>query len=74
MYVQGIAEMIVVSPDGTRYAVGLHRRVDIYSIENAGVEYTIDMKVRRVVYDLKPSYKFRRSTEQCAPRAKCLEN
>ena len=46
VYVQGIAEMIVVSPDGTRYAVGLHRRVDIYSIENAGVEYTIDMKVR----------------------------
>ena len=44
--VQGIAEMIVVSPDGTRYAVGLHRRIDIYSIENAGVEYTIDLKVR----------------------------
>ena len=43
--VQGIAEMIVVSPDGTRYAVGLHRRIDIYSIENAGVEYTIDLKV-----------------------------
>ena len=38
--------MIVVSPDGTRYAVGLHRRIDIYSIENAGVEYTIDLKVR----------------------------
>ena len=46
IYVQGIAEMIVVSPDGTRYAVGLHRRIDIYSIENAGVEYTIDLKVR----------------------------
>ena len=49
MHVQGIAEMIVVSPDGTRYAVGLHRRVDIYSIENAGVEYTIDLKVSRLV-------------------------
>ena len=49
MYYQGIAEMIVVSPDGTRYAVGLHRRVDIYSIENAGVEYTIDLKVSRFV-------------------------
>ena len=47
---QGIAEMIVVSPDGTRYAVGLHRKVDIYSIENAGVEYTIDLKVSRLVY------------------------
>ena len=55
--------MIVVSPDGSRYAVGLHRRVDIYSIENAGVEYTIDMKVRRVLHEMKPSYKFRRSTE-----------
>ena len=38
--------MIVVSPDGARYAVGLHRRVDIYSIETAGVEYSIDLKVR----------------------------
>ena len=28
-----------------RYAVGVHRRVDIYSIESAGVEYSIDMKV-----------------------------
>jgi len=45
-HIKGIAEMIVVSPDGTRYAVGLHRRIDIYSIENAGVEYTIDLKSR----------------------------
>ena len=43
--IKGIAEMIVVSPDGTRYAVGLHRRIDIYSIETAGVEYSIDLKV-----------------------------
>ena len=28
-----------------RYAVGVHRRVDIYSIESAGIEYSIDMKV-----------------------------
>lgn len=44
--IKGIAEFLVVSPDGTRYAVGLHRRVDVYSIENAGVEYTIDLKAR----------------------------
>merc|ERR1712098_319500 len=37
---------ITVSPDGSRYAVGVHRRVDIYSIENAGVEYSIDLKAR----------------------------
>ena len=40
--------MIVVSPDGTRYAVGVHRRVDIYNIETAGIEYSIDMKVREL--------------------------
>ena len=43
--IKGIAEMIVVSPDGTRYAVGLHRKIDIYSMENAGIEYSIDLKV-----------------------------
>ena len=36
---------MTVSPDGSRYAVGVHRRVDIYSIESAGIEYTIDLKV-----------------------------
>ena len=35
-----------MSPDGARYAVGVHRRVDIYSIETAGIEYSIDIKVR----------------------------
>jgi len=44
--IKGIAEFLVVSPDGLRYAVGLHRKVDIYSIESAGIEYTIDLKVR----------------------------
>jgi len=44
--IKGIAELIVVSPDGSRYAVGLHRKVDIYSIETAGIEYTIDLKTR----------------------------
>eukprot|EP00092_Neocalanus_flemingeri_P008804 GFUD01009477.1.p1 GENE.GFUD01009477.1~~GFUD01009477.1.p1 ORF type:complete len:382 (+),score=87.60 GFUD01009477.1:57-1202(+) len=44
--IKGIAEFITVSPDGTRYAVGVHRRVDIYSIETAGVEYSIDIKAR----------------------------
>jgi len=44
--IKGIAEFITVSPDGSRYAVGVHRRVDVYSIENAGVEYSIDLKVR----------------------------
>jgi len=44
--IKGIAEMIVVSPDGSRYAVGLHRKVDIYSIETAGIEYTIELKTR----------------------------
>ena len=43
--VQGIAEFLTVSPDGSRYAVGVHRRVDIYSIDTAGVEYSIDIKV-----------------------------
>lgn len=43
---KGIAEFLTVAPDGTRYAVGLHRRVDVYSIESAGVEYTIDLKAR----------------------------
>ena len=42
---QGIAEFIAVSPDGLRYAVGIHRRIDIYSVETAGVEYTIQLKV-----------------------------
>jgi len=44
--IKGIAEFITVSPDGTRYAVGVHRRVDIYSIESAGIEYSIDMKCK----------------------------
>merc|ERR1712080_504683 len=44
--IKGIAEFLTVSPDGTRYAVGIHRRVDIYSIESAGVEYTIELKGR----------------------------
>ena len=43
--IKGIAELLVVSPDGSRYAVGLHRRVDIYNLENAAVEYSIDLKV-----------------------------
>lgn len=43
---KGIAEFLTVSPDGSRYAVGIHRRVDIYSIDSAGVEYTIELKVR----------------------------
>jgi len=44
--IKGIAELLVVSPDGCRYAVGLHRRIDIYSMENAAVEYSIDLKSR----------------------------
>jgi len=44
--IKGIAEFITVSPDGSRYAVGVHRRVDIYSIDTAGIEYTIDIKAR----------------------------
>jgi len=44
--IKGIAEFITVSPDGSRYAVGVHRRVDVYSIESAGVEYTIELKAR----------------------------
>jgi len=45
-YIHGIAELLVMSPDGSRYAVGLHRRVDIYNMENAAVEYSIDLKSR----------------------------
>jgi len=44
--IKGIAEFLTVSPDGSRYAVGVHRRVDIYSIDTAGVEYSIDIKAR----------------------------
>merc|ERR1712183_196168 len=44
--IHGIAELLVMSPDGSRYAVGLHRRVDIYNMENAAVEYSIDLKSR----------------------------
>merc|ERR1711970_405237 len=44
--IKGIAEFITVSPDGSRYAVGVHRRVDIYNIETAGIEYTIGIKAR----------------------------
>lgn len=43
---KGIAEFVEVSPDGTKFAVGLHRKVDIYSLDTAGVEYTIPLKVR----------------------------
>ena len=56
--IKGIAEMIVVSPDGTRYAVGLHRKIDIYSMENAGIEYSIDLKVIVILKSHEPSYKF----------------
>merc|ERR1712096_299941 len=44
--IKGIAEFLTVSPDGSRYAVGVHRRADIYSIDTAGVEYSIDIKAR----------------------------
>ena len=39
-----------------RYAVGVHRRVDIYSIESAGIEYSIDMKVNIAVLQYNLSY------------------
>jgi len=45
--IKGIAESISVSPDGSRHAVGMHRRVDIWSIDTAGVEDTIDIKVKQ---------------------------
>jgi len=44
--IKGIAESISVSPDGSRHAVGVHSRVDIYSMDTAGVEDTIDIKAR----------------------------
>ena len=47
--IHGIAELLVMSPDGSRYAVGLHRRVDIYNMENAAVEYSIDLKVTATI-------------------------
>lgn len=43
---KGIADLVVVSPDGRRYCVGLHRRIDVYNLETAGVEYSIDLKCR----------------------------
>ena len=30
----------------SRYCVGIHRRIDVYSIDGAGIEYTIDLKCR----------------------------
>jgi len=44
--IKGIADLIVVSPDGSRYCVGIHRRIDIYNLETAGIEYTIELKCR----------------------------
>jgi len=43
---KGIADLVVVSPDGRRYCVGLHRRIDVYNLETAGIEYSIDLKCR----------------------------
>ena len=36
--------------------MGVHRRVDIYSIESAGIEYSIDMKVNIAVLQYNLSY------------------
>ena len=30
----------------SRYCVGIHRRIDVYNIDGAGIEYTIDLKCR----------------------------
>ena len=75
-YIKGIAEMIVVSPDGSRYAVGLHRKIDIYSMETAGVEYSIDLKVDNIDILAEPSYKFqtRISVSYFGPIAWEIEN
>jgi len=43
---KGIAEFISISPDGNRYCVGIHRRVDVYNVDLAGIEYSIDLKCR----------------------------
>jgi len=43
---KGIAEFISTSPDGNRYCVGIHRRIDVYNVDLAGIEYSIDMKCR----------------------------
>ena len=66
--------MIVVSPDGTRYAVGVHRRVDIYNIETAGIEYSIDMKVRSCVHADSTKLQIPGWNSQFPLRAKYLEN
>jgi len=44
--IKGIAEFLTVSPDGNSYCVGLHRRVDVYSVQSAGIQYSIDLKCR----------------------------
>ena len=66
--------MIVVSPDGTRYAVGVHRRVDIYNIETAGIEYSIDMKVSVRVHADTTKLQIPGWNSQFPLRAKYLEN
>lgn len=44
--IKGIADLLVCSPGGTRYCVGLHRRIDVYGVDSAGIEYSIDLKCR----------------------------
>lgn len=41
-----VADLVQWSPAGTRYAVGLHRRVDVYDTASAAVIATVEVKGR----------------------------
>jgi hypothetical protein len=53
--------------------VGVHRRVDIYSMDTAGVEYTIDTKVTKLS-STTPKFQILSENVQFFSRAKNLVN
>ena len=53
--------------------MGVHRRVDIYSMDTAGVEYTIDIKVTNL-YTITPKFQIPSENHQFFSRAKNLVN
>ena len=53
--------------------MGVHRRVDIYSMDTAGVEYTIDIKVTNLS-TVTPKFQIPSENHQFFSRAKNLVN
>lgn len=50
--IKAVADLIQWSPDGTKYAVVINHRVDIYSVKTAGIVHTIDFgrKVNALIF------------------------